>query len=278
MTSGMPQSVLRPLEFGLGDRRVDEGHYAAHLKTYDALACVATARWDTLTIPEFDARTAGWMTAVKDQGRSGSSWAHAAVATIESRIVKDGGPHFNLSEQQQISCNSSMDGCRGGDGTALLFYYRNQPFIAPSAPYVEWNTRGPAVATKTCGDLTGTPVGYLAAGYYTVDRTVDAIKKSLTEHGPCYFRFDVSEDFYDFWTSFEPGAVYVQRTGKRLGGLAVQIIGWSDARHAWLMKNSWGASAGPQKDGTFWIAQAGHASDLGFQMFNISKLHKTVWT
>jgi hypothetical protein len=47
------------------------------------------------------------------------------------------------------------------------------------------------------------------------------LKRSLTEHGPCCFRFDVFEDFYTFWTFFEPGAVYVQRTGDRCVNIAM---------------------------------------------------------
>jgi C1A family cysteine protease len=276
MNIRMPSSGLRPAEFGLGDRRVGEDHYAAYLKTYEALASPATARWDISSIPAFDARTRGWVTPAKHQGRCASGWAHAAVATLESRILKEGGPQLDLSEQQQISCNMSMDGCCGGNGSALLFYCRSQPFLARSAPYVERDTTSPTQRTQTAADLHGTPAGYLASGYYTVDLNLNAMKKSITEDGPCYFRFDVYDDFYDFWTSFSRGAVYVQQRGKYLGGHAVLIIGWSDAKRAWLVKNSWGADTGPQGNGMCWIAYGGHANDLGFQMFNISSLRKTL--
>jgi C1A family cysteine protease len=274
----MPEETLNemhPSEFGLGDRAVDDQHYDAHRMTYEALDSLSTAAWDIAAIPEFDARSRGWVTPAKNQGRCGSCWAHAAVGTIESRILKDGGPRYDLSEQQQISCNLTMQGCCGGSGSSLLFYYKNRPYLESSAPYAEGLTKCPTQRTKTCGNLHGVPVKYLATGYYTVDHTVDAMKKSLTEHGPCYFRYDVYDDFYSHWTSAAAGSVYVQKTGNLLGGHAVLLIGWSDSKGAWLIKNSWGATTGPSHDGTFWMAYTGHAHDLKFQMFNIVALHKT---
>ena len=45
------------------------------------------------------------------------------------------------------------------------------------------------------------------------------------------------------------------------------LIGWDDAKGAFLCKNSWGGG-GPNGDGTFWISYADHANDLGFGMIN----------
>lgn len=267
---------MHPSAFGLGDIAVSEDHYQRHMLTYEALALTARGLWDFAAAPEFDARSRGWVTPAKYQGACGSCWAHAAMGTIESRILKDGGLSVTLSEQQQISCNTQMKGCCGGSGTALLFYYTNKPFTLASVPYAEGKTRCPPTQrTKACKDLKGTPVGYLATGYYTVQRTIDAMKTSLTSHGPSYFRYDVWDDFYDFWQKSAAGTVYKQKSGNKLGGHAVLLIGWSDAKKAWLIKNSWGLNTGPNRDGTFWMAYDGHKNDLGFQMFNIAQLHAT---
>ncbi len=267
---------LDPKLFGLGDRPVDEPHYKRHLKTNDALRMSNRGVWDLAPIPEFDARTRGWVTPAKNQGQCGSCWAHAAVGTIESRILKNGGPQYDLSEQQQISCNTTMSGCCGGSGSSLLFYYSNKPVLESSAQYGEGGTSCPVERSKTCADIHGTSVNYLASGYYTVDRTVDAMKTSLTTHGPSYFRYDVWSDFYNYWSSGASGGVYKQASGNKLGGHAVLLIGWSDSKQAWLLKNSWGANTGLNGDGTFWMAYGGHANDLGFQMFNITDLAPTM--
>jgi C1A family cysteine protease len=266
---------MEPSRFGLGDVAVDEGHYSRHLMTYETLELLSDAAWNVIAIPEFDARTRDWVTPAKNQGSCGSCWAHAAVGTIESRILKEGGPHCDLSEQQQVSCNLDMHGCCGGSGSSLLFYQRHRPYTEASARYIEGATCCPTERTRVCRDLHGVAVNYLATGYYTVERTPNAMKKSITEHGPCYFRYDVYDDFYDFWSHSPAGAVYGHKTGKKLGGHAVLVIGWSDARKAWLIKNSWGPNTGPNRDGTFWIAYAGHVADLNFQMFNIAQLKKT---
>jgi C1A family cysteine protease len=168
-----------------------------------------------------------------------------------------------------------MNGCCGGSGLSLLFYGNNRPWLEECAPYAESETSCPTQRTKACEDFVCEGLKYLATGFYTVDRTLAAMKKSLVEHGPSYFRYDVYDDFYDYWRDGGPGAVYTQKTGAKLGGHAVLIIGWSDAKKAWLLKNSWGADGGPSSDGTFFIAYQGHANDLGLQMFNVTGLIKT---
>ena len=197
------------------------------------------------------------------------------MGTIESRILKEGDARCDLSEQQQISCNLQMQGCCGGSGSSLLFYQQNRPLTLASVPYAESQTSCPTQRTRTCESLNGVPVKYLAIGYYTVELTLAAMKKSITEHGPCYFRYNVYEDFYTHWQQAAPGAVYVQGAGRRLGGHAVLVIGWSDQKNAWLIKNSWGASTGPNHNGTFWIAYNGHSVDLKFQLFNVAALNRT---
>jgi C1A family cysteine protease len=264
-----------PAEFALGDEPVSEQYYLEHLLNYESLQALSLFKTDFEQAPVFDARDRGWVTKPKDQGRCGSCWAFATVGTIESRILKTNGPEYDLSEQQQVSCNLNMRGCCGGSGTALLFYGTNKPWLEASASYSEKTTACPTERTKQCGDLSGSGVNYLATGFYTVEPKVATIKKSIVEHGPSYFRYDVYEDFFGYWQTVSPGKAYTQKTGARKGGHAVLIIGWSDVKKAWLLKNSWKSDQGPNQDGTFWLSYDGHANDLKIQMFNITTLSKT---
>ena len=65
------------------------------------------------------------------------------------------------------------------------------------------------------------------------------------------------------------GSVYTQKTGLHVGNHAVLLIGWDDTRQAFLLKNSWGATGGPNGDGTFWMAYTGHSNYLDFYMANM---------
>jgi hypothetical protein len=124
----------------------------------------------------------------------------------------------------------------------------------------------------TCNQLR-----FYTTGYYTVDTSdPDEVKASLYQDGPAYFRFDVPSDFYTFWSASSQGDVYCNTGASPGGGHAILIIGWDDNKNAWLCKNSWGATAGPNGDGTFWIARSGHAHDLEFGMANV-EIEPRVW-
>ena len=111
-------------------------------------------------------------------------------------------------------------------------------------------------------------LSYRVTNWHTVGATPSDFKASLYTYGPSYWRFSVYSDFYTYWNSATSGAVYTNAGGTREGGHAVLLIGWDDAKQAYLCKNSWGASGGPNGDGTFWIAYSGHANNLGFGMSN----------
>jgi hypothetical protein len=117
-------------------------------------------------------------------------------------------------------------------------------------------------------------MSYQVTGWHTVTQSEWYFKDSCYNDGPSYWRFEVYSDFADdwgngFWYDAAPGAVYVNAGGTiDRGGHAVLLIGWDDAKGAYLCKNSWGATGGPNGDGTFWIAYNGHGNDLEFGMSN----------
>lgn len=214
----------------------------------------------------FNWKTEGMVTPARDQQGCGSCWAFASTGTLESKLLMKGKPAYNLSEQQQISCNTLMSGCSGGNSGALRFWEDVGPMREGCTDYPSRDGWEPECSTlASCGRLP-----YRTMDYYTVDTSSRSeIKTSLYTDGPTYFRFDVYSDFYSFWGSAGRGEVYKQSSGSRLGGHAVLIIGWSDSKRAWLLKNSWGSKAGPNGDGTFWMAYGGHGQDLKFGMANV---------
>jgi hypothetical protein len=226
----------------------------------------------------------GQYTTAKDQGYCGSCWAFAAVGTMESKILIAGGSTYDLSEQEQISCNHCNDGCCGGYSSSLKFWYAQGPMQESCGTYGEYywptdcSTDPIPPYSVYCSSLSScSRLRYYTTGYYTVDTSDPAeIKTSLYNDGPTYFRFDVYDDFSkigssnDWWENAGPGDVYTNSSSSTYrGGHAVLLVGWSETKSAWLCKNSWGATGGPNGDGTFWIAYSGHSHDLKFGMANV---------
>lgn len=248
---------------GLGDLGFDPAKYQSTLKQYPPMARPAAPS-------SFDWRDYGVVTPSKDQGYCGSCWAFAVTGVIESKIALAGGPLYDLAEQQQVSCNASMSGCCGGNYYALQYWYTNNPLQEACTGYGDYSTGCPTQTGVTCGGISCEEVPYNTASVFTVNANdVDAVKTSLQQDGPAYFRYSVYDDFFDYWSYGAAGAVYTQTSGPYLGGHAILIIGWDDSKQAWLCKNSWGATGGPNDDGAFWMAWSGHTNNLGFGMANV---------
>jgi len=251
--------------------------------------------FDMYAATTLDPSWTGQYTTAKDQGSCGSCWAFATAGAMESKILIAGGPTYDLSEQELVSC-ACQYGCCGGYSTALNHWNNQGPMQESCAAYGDsgWSSSCSPPWLQASGTNCSTVQGwgcsrlrYYTTGYYTVDMSSTAeIKTSLYNDGPSYFRYDVYSDFNHpttgFWydhTTYPSGSVYTQTTGTYQGGHAVLIVGWSDTKSAWLCKNSWGATGGPQGDGTFWIAYSGHANDLNFGMANVqlATTNNTLW-
>ena len=63
---------------------------------------------------QFDWRTHGAVTGVKDQGQCGSCWAFSATAACESSYKQKSGLLFSFSESNLLDCVTSCFGCNGG--------------------------------------------------------------------------------------------------------------------------------------------------------------------
>ena len=264
--SGYPQDYR--WEYGLGDIPLDPAIYQRHLKVWPE-------RMAAESLPAaYDARHEGIVTPAKNQGGCGSCWAFASTGAMESHLSKAYGlGPTDLAEQQLVSCDLSQGGCCGGSSNSIRFWEDTGPIYENCFGYGEGGTScTTAERTVPCSGSAGCQqLGYRVVDWHTVSATPTDFKTSLWIYGPSYWRYNVYSDFYNHWSNGQPGDVYrnVANSTYR-GGHAVLLIGWDDSKGAYLCKNSWGTTGGPNNDGTFWIAYSGHAHELSFGMANFS--------
>jgi len=208
----------------------------------------------------------GIFSSVKDQGQCGSCWAFSTIGSLEGAALKrrgaaqgkvhaDGsisvsGSLPELSEEQVLSCNPWGWACNGGYFAFDMLmpakagpsgYYKGA--VNESAfPYV-----GDAVACSLGRAPSFTPVtrwGYVA-GSNSVP-SVAAIKNAIYTYGgvsACVY----ADDFFAAYT----GGVFSSTKQYSSINHAILLVGWDDAKGAWLLKNSWGPGWGV--DGFMWI-------------------------
>ncbi|MBR4906054.1 MAG: hypothetical protein IKZ44_04290, partial [Clostridia bacterium] len=123
-----PNGYIRSPEHGT--RAVSDAYARGDMETYYRLKGVEAKR-DTLP-SSYDSRNYNYVTSVKNQGSYGSCWAHAAMGSVESYMIKHGVPvgtgsaattSLNLSETQHCYFNYSSaydaEGMLTGDKTTV---------------------------------------------------------------------------------------------------------------------------------------------------------------
>lgn len=86
---------------------------------------------------------------------------------------------------------------------------------------------------------------------YAALSNLNDVKTALSMHLPVLMGFTV---YSSFETAFNNGSTFKTISGSVLGGHAVCIIGYNDAKNAVLIQNSWGTSGGDASNrGCVWI-------------------------
>ncbi len=193
------------------------------------------------TANSFDWREKGAVTDVKDQGSCGSCWAFAAVAALEGSHFAANRSNMTGSEQQVLSCSKGGNCLDGG------WYFTAWDNLQGEGNAAQSNYTYEGQDAQ-CKWSTPTPYHWGSWGWATdgVDPDVPAIKRALCKHGPLATAVVAGTPAFGAYSS----GVFNERSTQQIDH-AVTIVGWSDQKKAWLIKNSWSTGWGDR--GYMWI-------------------------
>ncbi len=239
---------------GFAEKAPQQNAFAAEaIKVYDAeamkyrvgpfvLACRAAAA-------AFDWRTLGKVTPVKDQDGCGSCWDFAAIAAYESAYAIRNNVMINASEQHVLNC-AGAGTCGGGWYMPVWDWMLTHKVVTEATlPYTAHDAACPAGLAGLYSDVAW---GWVVPGGAVP--TVDQMKAALCAHGPLAVAVMATPAFQAY-----TGGVLNQGPMTAYNH-AVTIVGWDDAKHAWLVKNSWGTGWG--LNGYIWIAYG--SNNIGY--------------
>lgn len=198
----------------------------------------------------YDARTDGFVTAVKNQ-QCGNCWAYGALGAYEASYKRINQRDIDASEQHIVNCVSG-NCVRGG------FAFQVLEWMVEGKNNVHMDSTLPdAGVDGNCGAIPPPQTDYFAGAWGIVHPsadidsipTVSQIKEAICRYGP------ISASIFStqLLQSYTNGVFFQTPTvsSNIRTNHAIVIVGWDDDLNAWLIKNSWGTNWGI--DGYGWI-------------------------
>jgi hypothetical protein len=220
---------------------------------------------DEAALPtRMDWRDRGVIGPVRDQRWCGSCVSFATTGLVSAMAGIELGARFlQLSESDQHFNSSHGPNCGGWNNPDALGQIKSRGVVTESAlqymsgfdnppvgdpadvPDHLWIAHTRAIGDRDLRRFRITNYSGWTASFWGFP--FDMRKYYLANVGPLVCGFTVYEDFDAYG-----GDVYKHVTGKVRGGHAVLVVGYDDAKQAWICRNSWGSAwAGPANpDGT----------------------------
>jgi C1A family cysteine protease len=208
-------------------------------KHYVPFNAAQEARLKSANANEFDWRTVGAVTDVKDQGQCGSCWSFSATGSVEGAVFLKTKKLISLSEQQLMDCSVAEgdNSCEGGlMDDAFQFILDNKGICQESDyPYVAKDE----ACKKTCMSVS-TITGFADVKYdpsHPNDET--ALMKAVMVQ-PVSIAIEADQSVFQLYSG---GVITSSACGTNLDH-GVLIVGYGTDNKTnvdyWLVKNSWG--------------------------------------
>jgi uncharacterized repeat protein (TIGR02543 family) len=209
----------------------------------------------------YDLRTQGRMTAVRDQGTSGSCWTFATYGSLESNMMPAETLDFsenNLKNASGFDRDPNNGGGNGDMSTAYLARWSG-PVAEADDPYDPNSTTSPSGLS---------PIRHVQNVMMLPQRpgsldTAD-IKHALIDYGALVGSMYWAGDQWANTTYYKLNTSAYYYAGSAESNHVVTVVGWDDAfpasnfstpprgNGAWIVKNSWGTAWG--QSGYFFIS------------------------
>jgi KDEL-tailed cysteine endopeptidase len=195
---------------------------------------------------------AGAVTAVTNQKQCGCCWAIATAGAVEGAAAIQSNMTYlqSLSFQQLISCDTSGDGCNGGNTVTALDYTMNNELGGLTTdseyPFVD----GDGATTTTCKSkdyalAVGASKPTTVTDTYTGDTfstRVFKMKQALAYGGPVVIVINAECADFQSYSSGVLTSSSCACSDETCLNHAVLLVGYNDTNNPayWKIKNSWG--------------------------------------
>jgi C1A family cysteine protease len=174
-----------------------------------------------------------WLTNIKDQGGCESCWVFSAVGAVEA-MTRIEHAIWSLRSEGDVHDGMGAQCATTGDPANALNWMKQHGVADPGCWSYEQNNE----AYKPTPDRNGRTVRL--ANYVSLGNVQDQ-KNWIDNIGPLSACFDCYDDFFGYGPN---SGVYRRASNTLAGGHCIVIVGYDDARQAWLVRNSWGTSWG----------------------------------
>jgi C1A family cysteine protease len=182
---------------------------------------------------------------VYDQGQLGSCTGNAIAGAHEFDQMKQGFPSPFTPSRLFIYYNERvMEGTVNSDAGAQIRDGIKSIGHLGVCPETMWPYNISKFTVKPGATCFTEALKHCAVRYYRVPRTLTQMKGCLSEGFPFVFGFSVYESFESPAVA-KTGIVPMPGTNETLlGGHAVLAVGYNDAQHRFIVRNSWGPAWG----------------------------------